>query len=325
MKVIIITVLLGVNILVTASAQEYVSVLNGKLTFSVPTGIIMETEANRLGTSFSYEEYAAFFRNKIGVAVSVFNEQSIVRGERRGFSDDFEELIEDRRLKKRDFLSLLAPGKFAFSRAGGSEKAEKTHTLIQYNGQTIGELFGTDDSVSDVAPTDSIAPTFYALRIAAVVDDNIIFITIKLHDEKRELPKLLPKYFYYENVRYKNYLWNDFIHLGNNPLYEKLLSDSYRELPEPFHRLRETFDQIVNTLNIPEYTASETYKTTTALRLRVDASVKSEAITTLPKDTVVKILNSGNYQIIDGIAARWLYVETEDGKRGWCFSGYLGP
>jgi hypothetical protein len=318
MKKSIITVLLGINILLAASTQERISVLNGKLTFSLPEGVIVETEANLPSTLTSREKYTAFFRHKTTVLVNVTNEQSIARGEDGGFSEDFEELIEAHRLKKRDFLSLLTRKEFAFYRIKPGN-AEKTRALVLYNGQAIGELFGTDNSV------DEVAPGYYAFRITVIVGDNIVFISAKLYDENGELPKLLPKYFYYEKVSYKNYLWNDFIHLGNNPLYEKLLSDSYKELPEPFHRLRETFDQILNTLNIPEYTASETYKTTTALRLRSDASVTSESITTLPKGTVVKMLNSGNYQIIDGLAAKWLYVETEDGKRGWCFSGYLGP
>ena len=59
------------------------------------------------------------------------------------------------------------------------------------------------------------------------------------------------------------------------------------------------------------------------LRLRTVDTISSSIITTLKKDEDVKIIFLGKYDCIDGINDRWVFVESKNKKKGWCFAGYL--
>ena len=71
------------------------------------------------------------------------------------------------------------------------------------------------------------------------------------------------------------------------------------------------------------------------LRLRDYESTSSPIVTTLRKESLVKIKMLGKYATIDGIKNRWVYIETQEGAKnrdgkelkigtcGWCFGGYL--
>ena len=62
---------------------------------------------------------------------------------------------------------------------------------------------------------------------------------------------------------------------------------------------------------------------TANLRLRDSDDLSSDAITTLPQYTTVKILETGRTETIDGITAPWIRVVSQTGFTGWCFSGYV--
>jgi len=49
----------------------------------------------------------------------------------------------------------------------------------------------------------------------------------------------------------------------------------------------------------------------------------SPAITTLPKYTALRIIETGETETIDGIEAPWIKIESQSGYTGWCFSGYV--
>jgi hypothetical protein len=66
-----------------------------------------------------------------------------------------------------------------------------------------------------------------------------------------------------------------------------------------------------------------THVTSENLRLRSRNDLNSETIETMEKGTMVLILSWGNNVSIDGNSARWALVDTIDGLRGWCYSGYL--
>jgi hypothetical protein len=296
-------------------AQEKISVLNGQLTFYVPEGTILESPPREFA---SLEEQKAFFKEKIGIWIGISNGNTITANS-WGLSSGMENLVRTRRLRQQDFLNLLntTQKKIVFSRVGPND-IEASHAFVKYNGVTIGEWYGSDGSI------DAVAPPYHGYLIDLVVGDNIVHLRIKLHDEGGNLAKQLSEYFYFEEKTYKNYLWKNFRQSQNN-LYTKLSSDSYRELPSELQRLREMCDLILNTLDIPGYSAAATYKTETALRLREVANATAGIITTLPANSIIKVLETGNMQTIDGITAKWVKVEIEDGQQGWCFSGYLKP
>jgi len=59
------------------------------------------------------------------------------------------------------------------------------------------------------------------------------------------------------------------------------------------------------------------------LRLRDDNNLSASIITTLPQNTAIRILETGNVETIDGITAPWIKVISETGFIGWCFYGYV--
>jgi hypothetical protein len=77
--------------------------------------------------------------------------------------------------------------------------------------------------------------------------------------------------------------------------------------------------------NIIEKKPIETFshRVSSNLRLRGAAGTSAKTITTLAEGTGVYVLKTGDTATIDGIIAPWVYVVAQDGKRGWCFSGYL--
>lgn len=71
------------------------------------------------------------------------------------------------------------------------------------------------------------------------------------------------------------------------------------------------------------------------LRLRSSSDLNSKVIVTLKKGSTVKIVELGNWDVIDNIYSKWVKVEVQkgakdrDGKEieagtvGWCYGGYL--
>ncbi len=73
------------------------------------------------------------------------------------------------------------------------------------------------------------------------------------------------------------------------------------------------------------------------LRLRASESADSSVITTMSKDTTVKVIKIGKEDVSEGITSNWVQVEVlpggkdrdskriPDGTVGWCFGGFLKP
>jgi hypothetical protein len=62
---------------------------------------------------------------------------------------------------------------------------------------------------------------------------------------------------------------------------------------------------------------------TSNLRLRAKPGTSSAVVDTLQEGSGVYMLQTGNTATIDGITAPWVYVAAQNGRQGWCFSGYL--
>lgn len=87
------------------------------------------------------------------------------------------------------------------------------------------------------------------------------------------------------------------------------------------------FTEIIEGSSSPNTTNFSTYPYTVTdnLRLRKTSDLKSEIVTTLPKNTRLALVSKGKTQTIDGITAPWVQVKTEAGETGWCFGGFLDP
>jgi hypothetical protein len=67
------------------------------------------------------------------------------------------------------------------------------------------------------------------------------------------------------------------------------------------------------------------FRTTSNLRLRSLPGTNGKILATIPAGETVSLKETGEKETIDNITAPWVYVRTQDGKEGWCFSGYLQP
>ena len=59
------------------------------------------------------------------------------------------------------------------------------------------------------------------------------------------------------------------------------------------------------------------------LKLREQPKTDGKEIQTMQKGTMVQKLDMGEKVTINNIANNWVYVQTENGEKGWCFGGYL--
>jgi hypothetical protein len=66
-----------------------------------------------------------------------------------------------------------------------------------------------------------------------------------------------------------------------------------------------------------------THYVTDNLRLRNGSTLSSLTITTLPKYTAIRIVETGKSETIDGITAPWIKIVSQTSYAGWCFSGYV--
>jgi len=101
-----------------------------------------------------------------------------------------------------------------------------------------------------------------------------------------------------------------------------ITEDDYRSIVWPRHAdgTCDYDDKIIQNQK-----TSASYKTTDNLRLRRSEATTSEILTTLKKGTKVTVIKFGKQQTIDGVTAKWVKVQLDDGTEGWCFGGYLEP
>ena len=59
------------------------------------------------------------------------------------------------------------------------------------------------------------------------------------------------------------------------------------------------------------------------LRIRESDDLVSSIITTLPKYTSIRIIETGKIETIEGLTAPWVKVISQTGYEGWCFSGFI--
>ena len=72
-----------------------------------------------------------------------------------------------------------------------------------------------------------------------------------------------------------------------------------------------------NIESFPSYWAKEN------LKLREEPLTDSKEILTIQQREMVQILDTGEEETINNITGNWVYVQTENGEKGWCFGGYL--
>jgi len=234
-------------------AQEQISLLDGTVTFYVPVGTLMAIPPEE---NVSDEEYKKYYAdNAITINPSILKADSFTEGFteeemfERGFSEELINLINNGNFKHRELLELLT-----LSRDSTAFKNEfyifqpvvNSYAFIEYNGKTVGELYGSDGSI------DVVAPATYGYAMHLVVNDCIVSIGVGLWDKDIAFPPQMPDYFYFNKTNYNNYAWHDF-YMSRSMLYHKLSKYDYEGLPEKFKKLRETLDMVLNTLVIKGY------------------------------------------------------------------------
>ncbi|MCL2853724.1 MAG: SH3 domain-containing protein [Defluviitaleaceae bacterium] len=65
------------------------------------------------------------------------------------------------------------------------------------------------------------------------------------------------------------------------------------------------------------------HRTTNRLRVRGEPTTGAAIVATLEIGAEVDVVEGGIEETINGITAPWVWVQTADGREGWCFSGFL--
>ncbi len=132
---------------------------------------------------------------------------------------------------------------------------------------------------------------------------------IKVSKEFVDFLEKFPKSGWTGECDYKSYLAAD--------IFEPWPTLSLTEIKK---QIEEAEIAELSTLERPE---TLTRQVSENLRLRSIPNTSGEIVTTIQASTLVCLLKTGENETIEGITAPWVYVETEEGIRGWCFSGYL--
>ena len=232
---------------VMAFAQQQISFLNEQITFYVPEEIILTKLEDE---NMSLYDYKIFYEKKMSVRPTIVEEDDFLNmtgfdKAYSGFSDELIDLVESGKFSRPNLFTLLIQHNDSSAFRRGPGIITSSYAKIEYNGETIGELYGYDGSI------DEVAPLTYGYWMNLISGNNILCIEISMHDVNFIIPPRMPEYFYYKNI-YKNYVWQDFS-MSRSMLYHKLNKYDYEGLPEEFKKLRETLDMIVNTLVIKGY------------------------------------------------------------------------
>jgi hypothetical protein len=82
-------------------------------------------------------------------------------------------------------------------------------------------------------------------------------------------------------------------------------------------------DSNVNSEDIITQPFSPTHWAVEDLLLYDEPDTTADVFQVLQRGTAVQGLNFGKAGEINGVTGHWIFIQTEDEKKGWCFGGYL--
>jgi hypothetical protein len=281
-------------------AQERISVLDGKLSFQRPENVLLRSEMPKM-TQTEEEEYTD---GKVVLGIVVENEEDLRVEYSYNISEALWDLLQrESNFTRDDYLSLLNTDTCVLSQ-GSPASVLEIYKLLYYYNKPIGEMCG----YAQLYEGSFVSPSNYGLYFVVVVDKYLVHISLRLSDASYSLPPLLPQYFYY-NSELNEYWWKERLTEPRAKLFQQLLSKDYKELPESLRFLRESWDMVLNTLEIPEYWEEDSKGNQTSVRIELrpfepivalesdGKTLNTENVVDNSKDLTKNVLvDSGNHQ-----------------------------
>lgn len=227
-----ITFLIG-----TAYTEDKISILNDKVTFSIPSTPEIINEQNYQGSIF-------LIREKIRVNGSFWDESDFLTMEDSVFSPIIIETIKnaDYNICKDDIKPLLLNTEIPLLTVFDEGEKALLYEKIEYDGEVVGELIFYIPPINYSWDEGSL---LYSIKI--VIDGYIIIIDVYLKNFIVDYPHNFPQYF--ELIAGK-YFWKN--EAGMNEFSRDLNNKNYRKFPSLLKQFRETKDMILATLEINE-------------------------------------------------------------------------
>jgi hypothetical protein len=277
-------------------SQERISVLDGGLSFQRPENVLLHSEMPKM-TQSGEKKYTD---GKVVLGI-VIEDEADLRKQYEIFEYNIsialkKLLLQKSDLIREDYLSLLNTDTFVLSQ-GRLSSVEEIYKLLYCQNRPIGEMCG----YAQLYEGSYVAPDLYGLYFVVVVDKYLVHISLRLTDANYSLPPVLPQYFYY-NSEFDEYWWKDRLIEPRAKLFQQLLSADYRELPDALQLLRESWDTVFNTLEIPEYREEDSTDNQTQARVELRSFEPTVALVSdgeIPNNSVDDLTNSTEYATED--------------------------
>jgi hypothetical protein len=274
-------------------SQERISVLDGKLSFQRPENVLLRSEMPKMTQSGEMK----YTDGKVVLGIVIEDEADL----RESYEYDIPEALWNLLKRKsnftrEDYLSLLNTDTFVLSQ-GGLSSVEEIYKILYCQNKPMGEVCG----YAQLYEGSYVAPDLYGLYFVVVVDKYLVHISLRLTDANYSLPPVLPQYFYY-NSEFDEYWWKDRLIEPRAKLFQQLLSADYRELPDALQLLRESWDTVFNTLEIPEYREEDSMDNQTPVRIELRSFEPTVALVSdgeIPNNSVDDSTNSTEYATED--------------------------
>jgi len=217
-------------------SQEVISLLDGKVTFEIPSN----------DNIINVKEWQGSWMGQIEINPHVYDDDFFRTAELDYFPSGLEQLIrlirkENRHFTNSELLDVLRTKQpFALKKYNNGFH-KQSYSSINYNGKVIGESFFV------INPLETSWPAAFGYEISIIVENKIISISIYWVDSESIVPVKLPEYFVKRNGEY---YWKN--NNAINQFYQQM-NTATNKMPEQIQLLREAYNLILNSLRIKNF------------------------------------------------------------------------
>jgi hypothetical protein len=223
------------------NCQEMICLLDNKLTFSIPEGVINRNTGPFPTDFLDIQEYMQFWKGKTEIRTSILTED-VLRNEYQGnlITAEFKSLLKTKKtLTNRDIINLFKQNnKYIIFKYRENEKIYCSYRFLKLYSSTIGEsYFNTDWHNME-------APAGFRFTFSIIIDDKIvnIFLSLLLSGD---IFAYMPEYFLYNRGKY---YWKDQYTI--EILYNDIISNQH--FPNELQLFCNAYESISKTLKINE-------------------------------------------------------------------------
>ena len=220
-------------------ANRPITLLDGRITFQIPTNDIVKNIATYKGPRRGVILVRTNILTGKDFSTATSGSFSIIL-EKQLYSDNYE--IIPAHIKRLILDNCKNKEQFIFAK-NSSEYLRESHRLLHYNDAIIGEsILWIDSPVEKYPWSTQIAYTMFF-----IVENTILEVEVSFLDKYKDntFPIMFPQYFYKEKGEF---YWKSEDTLID--FYKFLESNEYVKLPEGIRLLKETKDLILKTFEI---------------------------------------------------------------------------